>query len=144
MAPSIEMRVPFLDYELIELMARVPANLKLRGLTGKYILREAVKDLLPEPIIKRRKIGFGAPIRKWLGHDLIELIDDMLSVERLQTRGIFEPTAVRQLITQHRDGTADYTYQIWALLTFELWQQIFIDTAATPQTVPEMELVNAL
>ncbi|MCB8943130.1 MAG: asparagine synthase (glutamine-hydrolyzing) [Ardenticatenaceae bacterium] len=144
MAPSIEMRVPFLDYELIELMTRVPANLKLRGLTGKYILREAVKDLLPEAIIKRRKIGFGAPIRKWLGHDLIELTDDLLSVNRLQARGYFEPTAVRQLITQHREGTADYTYQIWALLTFELWQQIFIDATAASQTAPAIKLVNTL
>ncbi len=142
MAASIEMRVPFLDYELVELMARVPAHLKLRGLTGKYILREAMKDLLPESIIKRRKIGFGAPIRKWLADDLIKLIDERLSVENIRSRGYFDPTVVRQLIAQHRAGKADYTYQIWALLTFELWQQIFIDKLSQP--VSEIELVNGL
>lgn len=142
MAPSMEMRVPFLDYEVVELMARVPANLKLRGLTGKYILREAVKDLIPEAIIKRRKIGFGAPIRKWLGDDLIELIDDMLSTDRLHARGYFEPAAVRRIITRHREGKGDYTYQIWALLTFELWQQTFIDITSTAPGEADIELLS--
>lgn len=127
MAASIETRVPFLDYELVEFMSRVPADLKIRGLTGKYILREAVKDLVPGAIIRRRKAGFGAPIRKWLQADLGEMMDDLLSEATLQQRGFFKPSAIRGMISQHRDGKADYTYQIWALLTLELWQRIFID-----------------
>ncbi len=131
MAASIETRVPFLDYELTEFMSRVPSDLKIHGLTGKYILREAVKGLVPQAIIQRRKAGFGAPIRKWLQTDLGAMTDDLLSVETLRQRGLFHPPAIRKMIDQHRTGQMDYTYQIWTLLTLELWQRIFIEESIT-------------
>lgn len=127
MAASIETRVPFLDYELVEFMSRVPADLKIRGLTGKYILRKAVKDLVPRVIIQRRKAGFGAPIRKWLQTDLGEMMNDLLSVETLRQRELFVPDAIQTMIQQHRSGQMDYTYQLWSLLTLEVWLRIFID-----------------
>jgi asparagine synthase (glutamine-hydrolysing) len=130
MAASVETRVPFLDYELIEFMARVPARLKLRGLTGKYLLRRAVAGMVPPAIVKRRKAGFGAPIRRWLGADLVEMVDDLLSPDMVRARGYFDPIAVRDLIERDRRGEQDNTYRIWALLTLEIWHQTFADDSA--------------
>ena len=135
MAASVETRVPFLDYELVEFMARVPSRLKLHGLTGKYLLRRAVADLLPPPILRRRKVGFGAPIRKWLGDDLVEMVDDLLSPAAVRARGYFDPEAVRGLVERDRQGREDNTYRIWALLTLELWHRIFVD-GPVPESAP--------
>jgi len=118
MAASVETRVPFLDYELTEFMARVPAKFKVHGLTGKYLLRKAVADLLPPSIIRRGKVGFGAPfvdgwMLTWLRWWMI-----CFSPSRIQARGYFDSQAVRQLIDQDRQGQEDNTYRLWALLTF--------------------------
>ena len=121
--------VPYLDNEIVDFMCTVPPELKIRGMTSKYLLREAVKDLVPEQIIHRRKAGFGAPIRTWLRRDLGEMVDDLLSPERIAARGYFDAAAVRRLITDDREGRSDNTYRIWALLTLEVWHQVFIDQA---------------
>ncbi len=145
MAASVETRVPFLDYELIEFMSRVPSGLKLRGLTGKYILRRAVQDLLPAEIIRRRKAGFGAPIRKWLSDDLGEMVAELLSPGAIRNRGVFHAPSVQALIDQHRSGQADNTYRIWALLTFEIWSQLFVDGSPSHSVTrlrPAFNLVN--
>jgi len=78
MAASVETRVPYLDNEIVDFMCTVPPELKIRGMTSKYLLREAVKDLVPAQIIRRRKAGFGAPIRTCLRRDLREMVDDLL------------------------------------------------------------------
>jgi asparagine synthase (glutamine-hydrolysing) len=132
MAASIETRVPFLDYELVEFMARVPAHLKVRGVTGKYLLRRAAADLLPRAVVQRRKAGFGAPIRQWLESDLAEVLRDLLAPDRIRRRGYFDPAAVAGLIARNQAGLEDNTYRLWALLTLELWHQIFIDGAGAP------------
>ena len=142
MAASIEMRVPFLDYEVVEFMTRVPARLKVRGLTGKYLLRRAVADLLPSSILRRRKAGFGAPIRRWLDIDLAEMVDDLLSSETVRARGYFDPAAVHRLVENDRQGIEDNTYHIWALLTLELWQRIFIDGSLNPAQLAEGSVVS--
>ena len=129
MAASVEVRVPYLDNEIVDFLLTVPPDLKLHGNTSKYILRQAVKDVVPESILNRRKAGFGAPIRTWLRRDLREMVDDLLSTERDQARGYFDPAAIRALVTDDRDGRADNTYRIWALLTLELWHQAFLDGA---------------
>jgi asparagine synthase (glutamine-hydrolysing) len=108
-------------------MLTVPPELKLHGLTSKYLLRRAAQSLVPEPILKRRKAGFGAPIRTWLRRDLREMVDDLLSTETIRRRGLFEPAAIRRMIEDDRNGRADNTYRIWALLTLELWQQVFLE-----------------
>jgi asparagine synthase (glutamine-hydrolysing) len=132
MAASIETRLPFLDAEIVAFMEQLPTKMKLRGVTTKYLLRKAMGGVLPKEIIRRRKAGFGAPIRRWIEVDLRDMIDDLLSAERVASRGYFDPKAVRSLIDRNRSGQADNTYRIWALLTLELWHQIFIDGTLTP------------
>ena len=129
MAASVETRVPFLDNEVVDFMLTVPADLKVRGLVSKYLLRRAVKDIVPASILRRRKAGFGAPIRAWLRGDLRGMVDDLLGAERVRRRGYFDPAAVRRLVDDDREGRADNTYRIWALLTLELWHQESVDGA---------------
>jgi asparagine synthase (glutamine-hydrolysing) len=130
MAASVETRVPFLDNEVVDFMLTVSPDLKLRGRTSKYVLRKAMKDLVPDSIIQRRKAGFGAPIRTWLRRDLREMVDDLLGPDRIKARGYFDPAAIQSLIRDDREGRADNTYRIWALLTLELWQQVFLEGRA--------------
>ena len=127
MAASAEIRVPFLDNDLMDLVARMPADLKLRGLTGKYVLREAMRGVLPPAIISRRKGAFGAPIRSWLMRDLRPMLDDLLSEETLRRRNYFNPQAVRDLRRRAEQGLGNSAHQLWILLTLELWHRMFID-----------------
>lgn len=132
MASSVEVRVPFLDWELAEWVAwNVPPQLKLRGGTGKYVLREAMRPLLPPEVLTQSKAGFGAPIDHWLATDLRSMVDDLLSPAALHRRGLFESQAVGRLIDEHRSGRRDWAMQIWQLLTLELWFQTFVDTPIT-------------
>jgi asparagine synthase (glutamine-hydrolysing) len=127
MAASIEARVPFLDNEIVDFMLTVPRQLKLHRRTSKFVLRKAVKDIVPAEVIERRKAGFGVPLRTWLRRDLREMVDDLLGEERIKARGYFDPAAIRTLVLDDRNGRADNTYRIWALLTLELWHQIFLE-----------------
>ena len=127
MAASVETRVPYLDNEVVDFMCTVPTSLKLHGLTSKYLLREAMRGLVPDAILHRRKAGFGAPIRTWLRRDLRGMVDDFLSPERIRRRGYFDAAVVRRMIEDDRQGLADNTYRIWALLTLEVWHQVFLE-----------------
>jgi asparagine synthase (glutamine-hydrolysing) len=127
MAANLEVRVPFLNHELMELAARMPADLKLRGLKRKYILKRAAEKLLPKEIVWRKKAGFGAPIRSWLRGPLKPLVDDLLSAETVSRRGLFRPEAVQQIIDANRSGREDFSLQVFQLLTLELWQREFQD-----------------
>jgi asparagine synthase (glutamine-hydrolysing) len=135
MASSVEGRVPFLDWELAEFVAQqVPPALKLRGHwrpTTKYLLRTAMRGILPEEVLHQTKAGFGAPIDYWLAHDLREMVDDLLCETRLRQRGYFEPATVQRLIHEQRLGLRNWSLQIWQLLTLELWHQIYIDGKPT-------------
>ncbi len=127
MAATLEVRVPYLNYELVELAARMPPRLKLRGLRRKYILKRAAEKLLPHDIVWRKKAGFGAPIRSWLRGPLRPLIEDLLSEERIKRRGLFQPREVRRIVNTNLSGREDYSLQVFQLLTLELWLQTFID-----------------
>jgi len=131
MAASTEVRVPLLDDELVALSARIPPELKLRRFTRKYVLKRAMEGVLPRAVIYRPKAGFGAPIRAWLTHDLKPMIDDLLSPEKIVSRGLFDPAEVRRLIDANDKGSEDNALRIWALLTLELWQEEFLDRAPT-------------
>jgi asparagine synthase (glutamine-hydrolysing) len=129
MASSVETRVPFLDWEFAEWVAwNIPPRLKLKGNTTKYILREAMRPLLPAEVLRQKKAGFAAPIDHWLGNDLTEMVGDLLSERRIKTRGLFDPKSVQRMVQEHRNGRADWAFQIWQLLTLELWLQGFVDT----------------
>lgn len=127
MATSMEVRVPFLDHELVELAARIPARLKLKGLTRKYVLKKAAERWLPRNIIYRKKAGFSAPLRAWLRQDLRALVAELLSAENIEKRGYFEYQAVRRLIDDNLSGREDNSLKVFQLLWLELWHREFID-----------------
>lgn len=127
MAASTEVRVPLLDHELVELAARIPARLKIKGLTRKYILKRAAEAWLPREIINRKKSGFSAPIRAWLVRDLQDMVEDLLSESNVRRRGYFNYSRVRKLIDDNVAGREDNSLKIFQLLTLELWHRTFID-----------------
>lgn len=129
MAASMEVRVPFLDHELVEMAARIPARLKLKGLTRKYILKRAAESWLPAEIIHRKKAGFSAPLRAWLVRDLRDMVEDLLSESNVRSRGLFNYAAVRNLIDDNLSGREDNSLKVFQLLTLELWHREFIDKA---------------
>jgi asparagine synthase (glutamine-hydrolysing) len=127
MAVSLEARSPFLDHHVIEFAASLPENLKLRGLTTKYILKQVLKKLLPSENLNRRKMGFGVPIGAWFRGKFQSLLHDTLLAEKFLNRGLFDPQAVRALIDTHTRGERDYGPQLYVLLMLELWYNRFID-----------------
>lgn len=127
MATGVEVRVPFLDLELVEFAARIPAKFKQRGSVGKWVLKKAMEPYLPHDVIYRSKTGFGAPLRRWLRYELKELVGDVLSTESLKRRGLFLPLAVQKLIADNDSGKIDANYTIFSLLCIELWCRNFID-----------------
>jgi asparagine synthase (glutamine-hydrolysing) len=127
MAANLEVRVPFLNVEMVELAARMPPGLKLRGLKRKYILKRAAEKLLPRDIVWRKKAGFGAPIRAWLRGPLKPLVTDLLSDEQVKRRGLFSPSEVSRIVAANLSGREDYSLQVFQLLTLEIWQRTFID-----------------
>ena len=126
MAASIESRVPFLDHPLAEFAARMPERMKLRGMTTKWVLRQAMKDRLPEEILSRKKMGFPVPVGTWFRGAWRHLLDEFVVSERALSRGLFTPDVVRRLVAGHVGGE-NHTERLWALLTLEIWQRIFID-----------------
>lgn len=128
MAANLEVRVPFLNKDLIELSARIPASLKIKGLTRKYILKRAVEKLLPKDVVWRKKAGFGAPIRSWIRGPLRPVIDDLLSEDAVNRRGLFRYSAVKRLISINQSGREDRSLEVFQLLTLEIWMRQFLDS----------------
>lgn len=132
MASSVEVRVPFLDWEFAEwVAANVPPNLKLKNGTTKHILREAMRPLLPPEVLTQKKAGFGAPVDYWLANDLRPMVDELLSEANVRRRGLFRPEIVRRYIEEQRNGREDWSFQIWQFLTLELWMREFLDRPLT-------------
>ena len=127
MAVGVEVRVPFLDLELVEFASRIPSGLKQRGSTGKWILKKAMEPFLPHDIIYRPKTGFGAPLRHWMRKELRPLLGDLLSVAALKRRGLFDPMAVQRLIVANDAGKVDASYTLLSLLCMEIWCRSFLD-----------------
>src|SRR5215204_1082022 len=127
MANSLEARSPFLDHHVIEFAASLPENLKLRGLTTKYILKKTLTKLLPPENLKRGKMGFGVPVGHWFRGEMQGFLRENLLSERASRRGLFRPEVVRRMVELHTRGERDHTHQLWTLLMLELWFQRFID-----------------
>jgi asparagine synthase (glutamine-hydrolysing) len=121
MAASLEVRVPYLDHSLVEFMAGVPGALKIRGMKKKHFLKRAFQRDLPKEILNRRKSGFALPVARWLREDLRSLLEDTLSLSRLNRDGLFDPAAVADLKREHYTRTRDRSTVLWALLMFHLW-----------------------
>jgi len=127
MAASIESRVPFLDHKLVEFTAHLPERLKLRGWTTKYILRRSMRNVLPEAILRRRKMGFPVPVGAWFRGRFRSIIDEYVLSERARDRAIFDSAFVEQLVARHQSGTEDHSERLWALVNFEIWMRQFLD-----------------
>jgi asparagine synthase (glutamine-hydrolysing) len=121
MAVGVEVRVPFLDKELVEFAYNIPDQFKQKGREGKWILKKALEGYLPRDVIYRPKTGFGAPIRRWMRNELRQLLGDTLSFECLRSRGLFDPTAVWKLIADNDKGKIDASYTLFSLLCIEIW-----------------------
>jgi asparagine synthase (glutamine-hydrolysing) len=131
MAVGVEVRVPFLDIDLVDFAARIPACMKQRGTHGKWILKKAMEPYLPHEVIYRQKSGFGAPLRRWMRNELRELLGDILSVASLNRRGLFESAKVQQLIVANDSGKLDASYTLLSLMSIEIWCRKFLDKTAT-------------
>lgn len=133
MAWSLEARVPLLDHELVEFVATIPPQWKLRGLTSKYLLRRAVQDLLPPSLLHKRKQGFSIPVGSWLRGPLHQALHDLLLDIRARQRGWLRPEAVRQLLDEHREGRMDHGHRLYALLGLEVWARQYLDRLPGPE-----------
>jgi asparagine synthase (glutamine-hydrolysing) len=136
MAASIESRVPFLDHKLVEFTARLPERMKLRGWNTKYILRRSMKGVLPEPILKRSKMGFPVPVGSWFRGAFRHIIDEYVLSERAMSRNLFERAFVRGLVERHQTGAENHAERLWSLVNFEMWQRQFIDGEAVGEQQP--------
>jgi asparagine synthase (glutamine-hydrolysing) len=134
MAVSLEVRAPFLDPRVAEFAASLPCNYKLRGHKTKYILKKAVKPMLPPFVTRRGKKGFGVPVAEWLKVKLRPLARDLLSPERVRRAGVFNPAFVARLQDEHERGVANHRKLLWTLLMFELWHESFVETPRRIET----------
>src|SRR6266496_3975755 len=127
MAVSLEARSPFLDHHLMEFAASLPENLKLRGLTTKYLLKRMLKKLVPAENLSRSKMGFGVPIGYWFRGTMQPFLRETLLSDKALARGLFKPENLRGIIEEHVENKQDHSHRLWTLLMLELWFQRFID-----------------
>jgi asparagine synthase (glutamine-hydrolysing) len=135
MATSLEVRSPFLDPDFVDFALRLPTNQRLRGRTGKHVLRTLMRGRLPDSLIDRRKVGFGVPLNQWLRESQRDLLLDNLSPSRLRAQGIFDPRAVGAVTRDHLSGRADRGHELWLLLLFQLWHQRWLGSGPRSETV---------
>lgn len=126
MAHSIEARAPFVDHELMEFMATVPPELKIKGSDKKHLLKLAFSKVLPKEILYRRKQGFTVPLSIWFRTELNPLISRVLSKERIEQVGLFQWTAVESMLNEHMALKENHHSRIWALLMFMVWHEMYI------------------
>jgi asparagine synthase (glutamine-hydrolysing) len=122
MAVALEVRAPFLARDVLEFAFSVPDSYRMRGLSGKRMLKDAVRGLIPDAVIDRPKKGFGMPVAAWLNGPLAEMANDLFAEDRLRAGGWFRPAHVQRMLAQHRAGAADHRKPLWTLLVFELWR----------------------
>ena len=143
MATSLECRVPLLDQELVELAARMPEQVKVRGGRLKHAMKEAVSDLLPRDILERKKRGFGTPMGAWLKEDLAPLVRSLLSDSVVKGRGLFHFPMVQELIASHEANRIDGTDRLLTLLNLEIWSRLYLDGRAPDDVTNELKAMLA-
>jgi asparagine synthase (glutamine-hydrolysing) len=126
MAHALEVRAPFVDHVLLERVARLPGSAKLRRFSGKHLLRHAVRDLVPAPILTRAKKGFNLPLDRWMRQELAEMTHDLLTDATARERGLFDAREVRRLLGEHAAGVS-HGRRLWNLCVLELWLRQFVD-----------------
>jgi asparagine synthase (glutamine-hydrolysing) len=127
MANSLEARAPLLDHVLLEFCARLPFGLKNNGRVGKYLLKQAARELLPEACLQKRKQGFGIPLARWFRGEFKPLMQDLLADRAFAERGVFDVRGVRACYETHLSGQHDFSELLWLVLTYEMWARTFID-----------------
>ena len=133
MANGLEARSPFLDHKVMEFAAKIPSGEKVGMTGGKKILKSALKGFLPDAILNRRKMGFGVPLAKWFRGPLAGYLEETILSSQARQRGYFKMDRVKNLIDEHKQGQRDNGYKLWALLTFEIWHQVYMDGSLNPQ-----------
>ena len=123
MAASIESRVPFLDHELAAYVSSLPDDFRVRGLRGKWLLREAARRLLPARIVDRPKVGFRVPVNEWLREGMREFVLDRLAGPDSATRGYFDAGRLREVLREHMERRQNHEKLLWSLLNLELWHR---------------------
>jgi asparagine synthase (glutamine-hydrolysing) len=134
MAHSIEARVPLLDHKLIEFAATIPPELRLRQGTGKHIFKRALRGLVPAPVLQRPKQGFAIPLGRWFQGRLSEFARELLLSRAARQRGLINPAYVEKLL--RNEGAHDLDFQLWTLISFELWARRYLDQASRPVPAP--------
>jgi asparagine synthase (glutamine-hydrolysing) len=127
MAHSLEVRAPILDHKLMELAASIPSSMKLRGMNGKYIFKEALKQILPESVLHRKKMGFGVPLSLWFRKDLKELAHSVIFYRN--GSNLLNESTVKHIWQEHQGGLRDRSTELWTLLMFSLWERQFLTGA---------------
>ena len=138
MAVSLECRVPFLDHELVEMAAAMPANIKIPGGQLKSVLKTALGGLLPADILHRKKRGFGTPMGAWLKRELAPLLRGLLAPEVLRARGLFQPAVVDRLVADHQANRIDGTDALLALMNLEIWSRLYLDQRSPDDVAAEL------
>jgi asparagine synthase (glutamine-hydrolysing) len=133
MAHSLEARSPLLDHVFMEFVASLPPEMKLSGKCTKYILKQSLRGVIPDVILDRPKMGFGAPISSWFRNDLREMAEDLLFSARARQRGYFCADVIERMWTEHTSKRLDHSEKLWDLLVLELWHRIFVDNAQMAQ-----------
>lgn len=130
MAHSLEVRVPFLDPRYTEAMARIPVAMKVRDGIGKWVLKQALREVLPDAVLFRPKMGFGLPYNLWMRRSLAPMVRDLLSPDRIRRRGVFDPAATQGLVDRFYAGDDAIWRKVWTLFAFEGWATAVLDARA--------------
>jgi asparagine synthase (glutamine-hydrolysing) len=141
MANALELRVPFLDHKLVEFAAQLPQDMKLKGGTGKVLLRRIMKNVLPASILHRSKKGFPVPTMSWLRGPLKEFTRETLLAQGSACHNYFDPEVLREIVDRHEAG-ADRQQEIWTLLVFEQWHRAFVQARQAVSALPHVDLAG--
>ncbi|MFH0876011.1 MAG: asparagine synthase C-terminal domain-containing protein [archaeon] len=127
MLNSLEVRVPILDNDMIDFAASVPPNLKLNGITTKYLLKKSMSKFLPKDILYRKKQGFSIPMKLWINNELKYIVDESLSENNLNDKGFFSYDYAKKIVDEHKTNKKDNWHRIWSIVCFNSWHDRYID-----------------
>lgn len=143
MAHSLECRPPMVDYKLVEYAARIPADLKLKGISLKYILRQVAARYLPNELINRPKQGFGFPLGAWMRGEMRSFLENLVANSRFVELGLFNPDYMRRLVDEHVSGRFEHSFRLWILINLELWYRLFFENQSIEAVREEIRRLNA-
>ena len=138
MATSLECRVPLLSNAMIDLAARIPSSLKIRGAGLKHLFKAALTDVLPAETLDKRKRGFGAPMGAWIKRELRPLLHVTLSRQVVERRGLFDPAAVAEAMALHESSRRDYSDHLQCLMNLEIWSRLYLDGQSPDDVAAEI------